>query len=161
MSTLITGVLAATFAGLLPIGILGELVSIGTLIAFIVVCIGVLVLRYTRPDLPRPFRVKAVWFTSLMGVIFCAGMAASLPDGTWWRLVLWSVLGIAMYFVYGYRHSRLRLPAANTPRLQFSTGDDLIPCGTAGARTRRSRAGDALSPASAAGVSGPIASRRA
>ena len=59
ISTAITGVLAATFAGLLPIGILGELVSIGTLIAFIVVCIGVVVLRYTRPDLERPFRVKA------------------------------------------------------------------------------------------------------
>ena len=81
ISTLITGVAAATFAGLLPIGILGELVSIGTLIAFIVVCLGVLVLRYTRPDLPRPFRVKWVWFTALMGVMFCAGMAASLPDG--------------------------------------------------------------------------------
>src|SRR5580698_6485315 len=64
-STLVTGLMAATFAGLLPIGILGELVSIGTLIAFIVVCIGVLVLRYTRPELKRPFRVKGVWFVSL------------------------------------------------------------------------------------------------
>ena len=102
--------LAATFAGLLPIGMLGELVSIGTLIAFIVVCLGVLVLRYTRPDLPRPFRVPAVWFTSTMGVIFCAGMAASLPAETWWRLVLWSAVGIVIYLVYGYSHSRLRSP---------------------------------------------------
>src|SRR5580704_11979993 len=110
ISTLITGTLACTFAGLLPIGILGELVSIGTLIAFIVVCLGVLVLRYTRPDLPRPFRVRAVWFNAPMGVVFCAGMAASLPAETWWRLVLWSAAGIAVYLFYGYSHSRLRLP---------------------------------------------------
>jgi APA family basic amino acid/polyamine antiporter len=108
ISTVITGVLASTFAGLLPIGILGELVSIGTLIAFIVVCLGVLVLRYTRPDLPRPFRVPAVWFTAIMGVIFCAGMAASLPTATWLRLVLWSAVGIVVYLFYGFRHSRLR-----------------------------------------------------
>jgi basic amino acid/polyamine antiporter, APA family len=110
ISTLITGAAASIFAGLLPIGILGELVSIGTLIAFIVVCIGVLVLRYTRPDLERPFRVPAIWFTSIMGVIFCAGMAASLPNATWVRLVLWSAAGIAIYLFYGYHHSRLRQP---------------------------------------------------
>jgi APA family basic amino acid/polyamine antiporter len=108
IATLITGTLACTFAGLLPIGILGELVSIGTLIAFIVVCLGVLVLRYTRPDLPRPFRVSAVWFNAPMGVIFCSGMAYSLPTATWLRLVLWSVLGILVYLLYGYKNSRLR-----------------------------------------------------
>ncbi len=110
ISTLITGVLASTFAGLFPIGILGELVSIGTLIAFIVVCLGVLVLRYTRPDLPRPFRVRWVWFTAIMGVLFCSGMAASLPGATWIRLLLWSIIGILVYLLYGYRNSRLRAP---------------------------------------------------
>jgi basic amino acid/polyamine antiporter, APA family len=112
ISTLITGVSAAVLGGCLPIGILGELVSIGTLIAFIVVCVGVLVLRYTRPDLKRPFRVKWIWFVSLMGVLFCAAMAASLPSGTWLRLILWSVLGILIYLFYGYRNSRLRVAQA-------------------------------------------------
>jgi APA family basic amino acid/polyamine antiporter len=108
ISTAITGVLAATFAGLLPIGILGELVSIGTLVAFIVVCIGVVVLRYTRPDLPRPFKVKGVWLIAGGGVVFCGMMAYSLPNATWWRLLIWSVIGFALYFFYGHKHSRLR-----------------------------------------------------
>jgi APA family basic amino acid/polyamine antiporter len=107
-ATVITGLMAATFGGLLPISILGELVSIGTLIAFIVVCIGVLVLRYTRPDLPRPFRVKAIWLVALLGIFFCSGMAAFLPSGTWVRLLVWSAVGFALYFFYGYKHSRLR-----------------------------------------------------
>jgi APA family basic amino acid/polyamine antiporter len=108
IATAITGVLAATFAGLLPIGILGELVSIGTLVAFIVVCIGVVVLRYTRPDLARPFKVKAVWLIAGGGVLFCGSMAYSLPNATWWRLLIWSLIGFAFYFFYGHGHSRLR-----------------------------------------------------
>jgi len=71
VATIVTGLFAMIAAGLLPINVLSEMVSIGTLIAFIVVCIGVLVLRHTRPDLPRPFRVKGIWFVSIMGVIFC------------------------------------------------------------------------------------------
>jgi APA family basic amino acid/polyamine antiporter len=108
VATAITGVMAASFAGLLPIGILGELVSIGTLVAFIVVCIGVIVLRYTRPDLHRPFRVKWVWFVGVMGVLFCSAMAYSLPNATWWRLFWWSLLGFGIYFFYSFKHSRLR-----------------------------------------------------
>ncbi len=72
------------------------------------VCIGVIVLRYTRPDLPRPFRVKGVWFVGGMGVLFCSTMAYSLPNDTWWRLFWWSLLGFAIYFLYSYKHSRLR-----------------------------------------------------
>jgi APA family basic amino acid/polyamine antiporter len=112
ISTLVTGVAASLCAGLVPLGVLGELVSIGTLIAFIVVCIGVLVLRYTRPDLPRPFRIRGVWAVSSLGVLFCASMAYSLPNETWWRLVAWSALGILIYLLYGYRHSKLRSDAA-------------------------------------------------
>jgi APA family basic amino acid/polyamine antiporter len=110
VATVIAGTMAATFAGLLPIGILGELVSIGTLIAFIVVCIGVIVLRYTRPDLPRPFKVKGVWLVGGLGVAFCGTMAYSLPNATWWRLLVWSAIGFVIYFTYSLKHSRLRRP---------------------------------------------------
>ena len=108
VATLVTGVFAALIGGVFPIGLLGQLVSIGTLIAFIVVCIGVLVLRYTRPDLRRPFRVPAVWATSLLGVAFCGVMAGFLPADTWIRLIVWTFLGVLVYFFYGYRHSTLR-----------------------------------------------------
>jgi APA family basic amino acid/polyamine antiporter len=108
VSTLMTGIAASLCAGLLPLGVLGELVSIGTLIAFIVVCIGVVVLRYTRPDLPRPFRIRGVWAVALLGVGFCSSMAYSLPNETWWRLLVWSAIGILIYLTYGFRHSRLR-----------------------------------------------------
>jgi APA family basic amino acid/polyamine antiporter len=107
LATLITGTLAAVIGGLFPIGILGELVSIGTLIAFIVVCLGVLILRYTRPDLERPFRVPAIWATSLLGVAFCGIMAGFLPRDTWLRLLIWTAIGVAIYFLYGYRKSAL------------------------------------------------------
>jgi len=108
VSTMLTGIFAATLGGLFPIGILGELVSIGTLVAFIVVCIGVLVLRYTRPDLPRPFRVQIIWFVAPMGVLFCGVMAYGLNNATWLRLAIWSAIGITFYFLYGYKNSRLR-----------------------------------------------------
>jgi APA family basic amino acid/polyamine antiporter len=108
IATLITGLFAATVGGLVPVDILGELVSIGTLFAFIVVCIGVLVLRKTRPDLPRPFRVKGVWFVAPAGVAMCALMIGFLPVSTWLRLVVWTAIGVVIYITYSYKHSRLR-----------------------------------------------------
>ncbi len=107
VATLVTGTSAAIIGGVFPIGILGELVSIGTLIAFITVCVGVLVLRYTQPNLKRPFRVPYVWATALAGVGFCGLMALTLPHDTWIRLIVWTGLGIAVYFVYGFKHSVL------------------------------------------------------
>ena len=85
----------------------GTLALSGTLIAFIVVCLGVLILRYTRPDLERPFRVPAIWATSLLGVAFCGIMAGFLPRDTWLRLLIWTAIGVAIYFLYGYRKSAL------------------------------------------------------
>ena len=106
--TAFTGAVAAIVGGLLPVGILGELVSIGTLMAFVTVCIGVLVLRKTRPDLPRPFRTPAPWFTCIAGALICGWMMVSLGRGTWARLIVWTIIGALVYVFYGYRHSRLR-----------------------------------------------------
>jgi basic amino acid/polyamine antiporter, APA family len=105
--TVVTGVTAAIIGGLFPVGVLGHLVSIGTLAAFVTVCIGVLVLRKTRPDLPRPFRTPLPWFTCLAGAGVCGLMMVSLGAATWWRLAIWTVFGVAVYVFYGRRHSRL------------------------------------------------------
>jgi APA family basic amino acid/polyamine antiporter len=108
----ITGVLAAFFAGVFPIDVLGELVSIGILLAFTAVCMGVLVLRRTMPETPRPFRVPFAPVTCSLGVIVCLGLTLFLPKDTWIRLVIWSAVGAAVYFGYGYWHSRLHKPSA-------------------------------------------------
>jgi basic amino acid/polyamine antiporter, APA family len=110
--TVVTGVSAAIIGGLFPVGVLGHLVSIGTLAAFVTVCIGVLVLRKTRPELPRPFRTPLPWFTCLAGAGVCGLMMASLGAATWWRLAIWTVLGVAVYALYGYRNSRLHRAAS-------------------------------------------------
>ncbi len=103
-----TVVIAAVIAGLFPLNILGELISIGILLAFTVVCIGVLVLRYTRPDMVRPFRVPWAPVTCILGAAVCGGMTYFLPADTWWRLLIWTVVGFSIYAAYGYRHSRQR-----------------------------------------------------
>jgi len=106
VATVITGVIAAVIGGLFPLDVLGELISIGILLAFAAVCAGVLVLRYTSPDTVRPFRVPAAWFTCTAGVVVCLAMTLALPPDTWRRLVIWTAIGFAIYFAYGYRHSR-------------------------------------------------------
>ena len=108
VSTAVTGIGAALIAGVFPLDVLADLISIGILLAFAVVCIGVLVMRYTRPDVHRPFRVPAAWLLCPLGAVVCAGMTRFLSDATWIRLVLWTVLGAAIYALYGYKHSRLR-----------------------------------------------------
>ena len=106
--TVITGAVAAIIGGLFPVDILGEMVAIGTLSAFVTVCLGVLVLRRTRPDLPRPFRAPAAWFTCIAGAIVCFSMMASLGTATWLRLIIWTVIGVLIYALYGYSHSKVR-----------------------------------------------------
>ncbi len=101
-STVVTGIWAMLIAGLVPMNILGDLVSIGTLLAFIIVCLGVLVLRYTKPELNRPFKTPFIWFVALGGIGSCMFQMAFLSWETWERLIYWMLVGFAIYFSYGY-----------------------------------------------------------
>jgi APA family basic amino acid/polyamine antiporter len=110
IATAVAVIFAATIAGLFPLNVLGELISVGILLAFTVVCIGVLVLRYTRPDQHRPFRVPFAPVTCVLGAMVCLGLSFTLflQEGTTFRVIVWSSLGFLIYAFYGYHHSKLR-----------------------------------------------------
>ncbi len=99
------------FAGFVPIHIVGEMVSIGTLLAFVLVCTGVLILRKTQPQVPRTFKAPCVPVVPLLGILTCLVMMLSLPAETWLRLLVWLGLGLLIYFSYGKKHSKLRQAA--------------------------------------------------
>lgn len=105
---IMSGVLMSLFAGLIPMHDLAELVNIGTLAAFILVCGGVVILRYTQPNLPRHFKAPGNPYTSIIGAVFCFYLMLSLPLVTWLRFFSWMALGCVFYFSYSYFHSHLR-----------------------------------------------------
>ena len=108
-SSLLLGLFISIFAGFVPIAVVGEMTSIGTLLAFVMVCLGVLIMRRTNPDAPRPFRTPWVPLVPILGIVVCLVMMASLPWETWLRLILWLAIGMTIYFGYGRKHSKLRL----------------------------------------------------
>ncbi len=123
LTTILTGLVCALIAGAFPLALLGQLVSIGTLLAFAIVCAGVWYLRVKEPERERPFRTPMVPLVPILGIVSCLGMMAGLPLDTWLRLVIWLVIGLAIYFLYSRHHSviqragiqaRERLPEAPT-----------------------------------------------
>ena len=118
ISTIITCSVAMVIAGTLPISILGELVSIGTLLAFAIVCISIILLRKTQPDVPRPFKTPWVPVIPILGALVCFAQMVSLPLDTWIRLVVWMLIGFFIYFLYGRKHSHIRNKPDTTNKLK-------------------------------------------
>jgi APA family basic amino acid/polyamine antiporter len=98
-------VVGALIAAIFPLDLLADLVSIGTLLAFISVCVGILILRKKSPNIPRKFRTPWVWAVAPAGIVTCGVMMFSLSGGTWLRLLVWTAIGFLIYFTYGVRHA--------------------------------------------------------
>ncbi|MBK9636970.1 MAG: amino acid permease [Bacteroidetes bacterium] len=110
ITTILTGAVAMLVAGIFPIGLLGELVSIGTLLAFVIVCGGVLVLRYKQPNINRPFKTPFFPIVPILGMLSALALMYFLPIDTWIRLIVWMALGVIIYFGYSRKHSKVNNP---------------------------------------------------
>jgi APA family basic amino acid/polyamine antiporter len=115
LSTILIGVIISLIAGLTPIAVLGQLVSIGTLLAFVLVSLGVIILRRTAPDAPRPFRTPWVPAVPVLGALICLAQMVGLPLATWERLVIWLAIGLVVYFTYSRRSSLLSAEMSSSP----------------------------------------------
>ncbi|HET7564229.1 MAG TPA: amino acid permease [Gemmatimonadaceae bacterium] len=132
VSSIFVGIFVAAFAALIPVSVLGELVSIGTLLAFVIVCGGIWVLRNREPERARPFRTPWVPVVPILGIVVSLVMMLSLPWDTWLRLIIWMAIGFVVYFLYSRKHSKLALEEAvvagagpNAPRRDVTrTGGD-------------------------------------
>jgi APA family basic amino acid/polyamine antiporter len=118
-STILTGVFVATLAAFLPLRILAEMTNIGTLLAFVIVCAAVLIMRKTNPDAERPFRVPLYPFVPVLGILTCLLLMFSLPAENWYRLIIWMAVGFVIYFSYGYKNSVM---AAYIKRQEAASG---------------------------------------
>jgi APA family basic amino acid/polyamine antiporter len=135
ISSLTVGLVVATFASLIPLASLGEMTSIGTLLAFIIVSAGVWVLRKRSPELARPFRAPWMPLTPILGIGFALLMMASLPLITWIRLVVWLVVGLVIYFLYGRKHSKVQITWQLAESIEQEMGRAQIPLDKGGPKT--------------------------
>ena len=115
ISSITVGLVVAVFASTIPLDQLGEMTNIGTLLAFVIVCAGVLVLRRRSPQLPRPFRAPFMPVTGVLGILISLFLMAGLPGITWIRLFVWLAIGLVIYFLYGKNHSRVQLGLPPVP----------------------------------------------
>lgn len=107
VATAVNGVFVALCGGIMPMSLVGELVSIGTLLAFVLVCIGVFIMRFSQPEVKRPFRTPLFWLVAPLGAAACIWVMTGLPHDTWLRLIIWLIIGFFVYFFYGRKHSKL------------------------------------------------------
>jgi APA family basic amino acid/polyamine antiporter len=130
ISSITVGLVVAVFASTIPLDKLGEMTSIGTLLAFIIVCAGVMALRKRSPELPRPFRAPMMPLTPILGILISLAMMLGLPGDTWLRLVIWLAVGLVIYFLYSRKHSKVQINWLLAEGIEQQMGRSVIPIDT-------------------------------